>query len=63
VIRPVARLAVVVVALASAIWLLPASVAIARWPATGPARVAFLAPLSSFCIALAAVSAAVGAVT
>ena len=61
-IRPVARLAVVVVALATAIWLLPASVAIARWSSTGPTRVAFLAPLSSFWIALAAVTAAVGAV-
>jgi len=53
VIKPVARLAVVCAALAAAYWLLPATVAVASWPSTGPIRVAFLPPLRIFWIALA----------
>ena len=41
-----------VVAIASAIWLLPASVHIVSWGPTGPVRVAFLAPLSRLFLAL-----------
>jgi hypothetical protein len=53
VIKPVARLAVVCAALAAAFWLLPATVAVASWPSTGPVRVAFLPPLQTLWIALA----------
>jgi len=52
VIKPVARLAVVCAALAAACWLLPATVAVASWPSTGPVRVAFLPPLQTLWIAL-----------
>lgn len=52
-IKPVARLAVVCAALAAASWLLPATVAVASWPSTGPERVAFLPPLQTLWIALA----------
>ena len=53
-IKPAARLAVVCAALAVAYWLLPATVAVASWPSTGPVRVAFLPPLRTFWLALAA---------
>jgi len=56
--RPTLRLPaaaiVVVLAVASAIWLGPASVHIVSWGATGPVRVALLGPLSRFYLALIA---------
>lgn len=59
-IRPHARLAVAAASVALAVWLLPASVHIASWPASGPARIAYLAPLTRLWIALA-IAAAVAA--
>ena len=56
-IKPLVRLAVVAGAVASAIWLLPATVAIASWRASGPLRVAFLLPLADLWAALASVLA------
>jgi hypothetical protein len=57
-------LAVVSVALASAIWLVPASIHIVSWPPAGPVRVALLAPLSrlwwvlgSTCVVMGSVAA------
>jgi hypothetical protein len=53
----------VIVAVASAIWLEPASVHIVSWSATGPVRVALLAPLSRLYFALIATSIAAAVVT
>lgn len=60
-IRPLARLAVAAGALSSAVWLLPAAVAINSWRADGPSRVAFLPPLASFWTALAITTALIAA--
>ncbi len=55
-----ARLLFVFAGVAVAVWLLPASIHIVDWPASGPARVALFAPLWTLWIALAiAVLAAV----
>src|SRR5262245_48483780 len=54
----VARLAVAWTALAAAIYLAPASVQIAAWPASGPVRIAFLPPLVRLWAALAGVGVA-----
>jgi hypothetical protein len=51
--RWLARLAIAAVAVATTIWLAPASVQIVAWPATGPVRMAFVPPLSRLWIALA----------
>ncbi len=58
-IKPLARLGVVVVAVASAVWLDPATVAIVAWRSSGPSRLAYLSPLSNFWAALAATIAVV----
>ena len=52
-----------VVAIASAIWLLPASVHIVSWGPTGPVRVALLAPLSRLVLALIFAGAFAGVAT
>jgi hypothetical protein len=59
VIAAVARLLLAAAGAAFAVWLLPASIHIAAWPASGPIRIAYLAPLSRLwlTIALAVVAA------
>lgn len=52
--RALTRLALAAVAVAVAVYLIPASVQIVAWPAGGPVRVALLAPLSRLWWALAA---------
>ena len=54
-----ARLICVCAGVAVAVWLLPASIHIVDWPASGPVRVALFAPLWQLWMALA-VAAAVG---
>jgi hypothetical protein len=48
-----------VTAVASAIWLIPASVHIAGWSASGPVRIAFLAPISRLWLAFVIAALAV----
>jgi hypothetical protein len=55
-------LSIVSVALASAIWLAPASIHIVGWPPAGPVRVALLAPLSRLWWALGLACVAMGLV-
>lgn len=50
--RTIARLALVVCAVAVAIWLVPASVQIVSWPSSGPVRVALMPPLERLRLAL-----------
>src|SRR5262249_47258557 len=52
-----ARLAVTILAVAIAIWLLPASVHIVDWSASAPLRIALVPPLSRLWLALAATTA------
>jgi hypothetical protein len=53
-------LSVVSVALASAIWLAPASIHIVSWPSAGPVRVALLAPFSRLWWALGSMCVVIG---
>src|SRR5580692_3029312 len=53
-------LSVVSVALASAIWLAPASIHIVSWPSAGPVRVGLLAPLSRLWWGLGSVCVVMG---
>lgn len=53
----IARLAVTVLAVAIAIWLLPASVHIVDWSAAAPLRIALVPPLSRLWLALVATTA------
>src|SRR5580698_1689011 len=55
-------LSVVAVAVASAIWLAPASIHIVSWPSAGPVRVALLAPLSHLWWALGSTCVAMGSI-
>lgn len=55
-----ARLILAAAALAFAIWLIPASVHIAAWPASGIVRIAYMAPLDRLWLLLAAAIAAAG---
>jgi hypothetical protein len=55
------RVALAAAALAAALWLIPASIHIASWPASGPIRIAYLAPLARLwlLVALSGAGAAV----
>jgi len=55
VIAAVVRLGLAAAGVAGAAWLLPASIHIAAWPASGPVRIAYLAPLGRLWLTIALV--------